>query len=260
MAGGRTASGDAGGCLDGEFPQPGMGTTLLAGYHIRDDFNRAGNNPAGTWGDLLWTPNNIGAAPVPTDQAPVAETEAGIIRLTTTGVVNQGGTLGLSATSFFRSMPASQTGSLFSCKVRIQSVTTTMRAWVGFASSLVTDPAAAAAMSLVGFRYDPLISANWMMVIKNGAGAESQVDTLALANSTWRKFAIRRTMSGFQCYTQGLNGGTSDLILTLDSVGGLITSNIPVVPCFPCIGVTTLANATRNIEVDFWELSGRIAR
>lgn len=247
-------SGWADAALAGQYPGPGMGLPHSAGLFLVDDFTQSYT--------ANWTATTIGgSAPTYAGVAPAAYTEHGIHRTTTAAASGTGGVLLRSSVADLYRVPPP--GSRWVVKVRT-SAAANYEFWSGFVSSsgLVRT---ADATELIGIRTDRTVDGNLYGVVKDGAGAgnENTVDLGVTAEgSNWEAVGFDvegdTTTPSIQFYVYDL---TSRGAWMRQPIGAAITTNIPAGPLFSCaLGVVSRAVAAKAVDVDFWNLGGRLPR
>lgn len=247
-------SGWADGALSGQYPGPAMGLPHSAGLSLGDDFTLAYT--------ANWTATTIGgSAPTYAQVAPTAYTDHGIHRTTTAAASGTGGVLLRSTVADLYRVPPP--GSRWAVKVRT-SAAASYEFWSGFVSStgLIRT---ADATEFIGIRTDRAVDGNLYGVVKDGAAAgnENTVDLgVSAEGSAWRTvgFDVEGTTAApsIQFYVYDL---TSRGAWMRQPVGSAITTNIPAGPLFSCaLGVVSRAVAAKAVDVDFWNLGGRLPR
>lgn len=182
----RIPAGDAGGALAGMYPNAiSIGCPPLAGWSLWDDFTREGS--AGDFGESRLTAHPIGSGIVPAAQSPAANTEIGILRITTdvSSTTNEGGSLGLPTTPgvYAGGLPG---GLWYIAKLRLID-TADIQCWSGFVEDhrRIFD---GGPDGFVGFWAQG--GGNWKGVVYDGTTWQ-EVDLGVAADSTWRILAFR---------------------------------------------------------------------
>ena len=250
----RRAAGVASGGAAGTFPDPASGNPPAMGFMMHDEFTRPVD--ATTYGDLRWPIQTLGTAPTAAQQVPTADTEIGITRLSTavgSGVL-EGGTLGmpLGTDRFIAALPA--VGSSWMVKLKLVQ-TTQIEVWSGFQE--LTGRVNGGANDFIGVRaVAGGAGVNWFGVVRNGA-VETATDLLIAADTTWRVMGFTRTASGVEWRVYD----ASDVRALTYDVVATVTTNFPNAALAPvALGVAAVTGGTREADIDFWSLGGRVAR
>jgi hypothetical protein len=256
MPWGRHAGGPAGGGLSGNYPDDiGEGAILVMGYGtIRDDFIRP---PAGgTYGDMLWSLDDFTGAATATNQTPTAETETGVLRLSTGAAApREGAAIGYpdgADRTFYRSPPP---GSIYCVKLRAVD-TSQIEISSGFFEqhAAVSAPTANDFLGIRG-----TAGGNWTGVLRNNT-TETTQDLGVAVDTTWRCLGFYRLDNGTIQFCRW--DRHSNKIVVREDIGDpLQVANLPdAALCIAPLNVITLDGVDKRAEIDFVTLGGRTER
>lgn len=248
----RRTAGSAEGALAGQYPIPALGLPPQVGMPLWDDFEKSL-----TFG---WSATTLGgSAPTYSNQAPTAVGERGIARIATTAVANSGGVALRGGTAdMYRAPPP---GSVWACKIRMVTGTSSYRLWSGFASA-AAEVDTTDGTHFVGVRSS---GGNLFGVVKNGVSSETTVDLgFDCEGSTWRTVGFRvggtsaaPAIQFLQWDAQASDRGVYDV----KEIGSPVTTTMPSTALFSCaLGLFTSTGSSRVAEIDWWAQGGRVAR
>jgi len=250
----RRPAGAALGALDGYYPDPAIGVVPVMGPGLWDEFIKP--PAAATYGDLDWPLNNFAVTPTATNQLPTADTEFGILRVST-GVcgAGEGASIGYGAganRTFYRSPPP---GSIYVVKFKCVD-TTQIEVASGFFEAHQR-AGGAASTDFIGIRVTA--GGNITGVVRNGT-TESTVDFGTAIDTGWHVLGFRRLVGGT---TQFLRYNRLDRALVeYEEVGDPVsTTNLPNTNlCMAPLNVVSLDGAAKAADIDFCGLGGRVER
>jgi hypothetical protein len=248
----RQAAGVAEGALAGLFPNPAIGIPQAGGLAVFDDFLGAFSKTTAI-SEQNWQVTDVAGGVSVGVVVPSASTEIGLLRLYTAGANGDGGNLTMPNGP--RGMPA---GMMWCAKVRVAD-TTNLHAWSGFVDGAGIVPTIAGTDDFVGVRViNTGSTANWYGVCKDSSG-ESTVDLGVLGGTTWRTFGFIVGESSIQFYLIDASDYRRGPVWT--ATGSAVGSHIPTGTMLPCgLGVRADSAATKQAEVDYWAIGGRVAR
>lgn len=256
-SGGGRPSGLAGGALAGNYPDPGHGLFHAVGPALFDDFHWQ-QSSASRPGQLGWSQNNIVTTAYFAQQEGT-DTEWGIRRVTTSSVLNAGGTIS-SAAQLKLGIPG--IGSIWYSKVRASSTPEDTVIWTGFGTSTTVVPVVGNNTEFIGARCEGV--GNWFGVCKLSAGAENETTVdLGVDSSIWSSFGYQvvdmgEGARGVQFFVLDLSSPSS---IGITSVGAPIATHLPTGSLWAlALSLVTTSGIARHAEIDFWGLGGRTAR
>lgn len=249
----RPASGGVGGAIGGVLPD---GVCLLrphsAGFALFDDFIRQ-SPTAGRYGDTDWQLTNISTAPTLTVISGLTGAP-GLLRMhKSAGASGDGGVLhhGVSTRPI---ASGGDVGLEVEARLRHYLNTGSTAVWVGLANAAAIP---AAGVHFAGWLYDPSAAAVWRYVCSNGGGITATSSSISPSTSVFVNLGVRRkSASEFQFFRELLSERS---VIEREEVGS-ITTNLPSVTMTPVIGFQLRGAVTGGLEVDFYNLGGRIAR
>lgn len=208
---------------------------------LTEDFC-GGLGTAGNIGNLGWNINNIGGAPTITSQGGEVN-RWGVLRLQTSGTSGQGGNIVLSGNTPTTLSARPEVGTIIRFSLKINSATLLQTAIrVGVADT----PAAAQPANGIYFEYVSAAGAgNWVGVCRSGGTQAATANLLAGDLNTWHRFQIRYNAANSVYFS--VDGG----------VEVQVTGNIPAntVGVQPSIRIVTSQNATKNIDLDYFQIT-----
>ena len=202
----------------------------------------SGLNSAGNIGNLGWQINSIGAAPTISSQAGEVD-RWGVLRLQTTAVNGQGGTIALSGNTATTLSARPQPGTTIKFALKINSaslIRTTIR--IGIATS----PTLAQPTDGIYFEYlSGAAAGNWVGVCRAGGAQSATGNLLAGDLNVWHRFQIRYNAANSVYFS--VDGGAESQV-----VGNIPANTVGVQPSIRIIATEGVA---KNIDLDYYQIA-----